>query len=151
MTRQHSSELAASSWIDATMCAPPSTNAQLSHSTTQLLAQAQAKAKCHTFLGESYTIVNGVGYVQNSDKNVAKLAQAYERLQESTNPSSGVIATKRNVASLISLVMWMAHTVQLPRWQLRDNSSVFAYRHWLGRVRPQWGQDLHRTTRLARV
>eukprot|EP00760_Papus_ankaliazontas_P039843 PhM_4_TR9790/c1_g1_i10/m.24190 len=51
---------------------------------------------------------------------------AYERLQLASDATSGIIVTKRNVASIISLVIWMAGTLQIHLSQHFDIMRIFA-------------------------
>ena len=77
-------------------------------------------------LGEDYargddpedpTIFLGVQYqgdtVCNTERNVKKLREAYERLQAATKDSS-IIVTRRHLASIISLSAWLAYVLQVP-------------------------------------
>jgi hypothetical protein len=58
------------------------------------------------FLGEEYRN----GQVCNTSKNVEKLKQAFERIQRSTVDNT-IIVTKRNMAAVISLAIWMCQTL----------------------------------------
>lgn len=62
-----------------------------------------------TFLGEVYQD----GTVRNADKNVEKFHEAYERIRISITDTS-VIVTRRNMAAIIGLALWMAHTIDVP-------------------------------------
>eukprot|EP00760_Papus_ankaliazontas_P005930 PhM_4_TR1280/c2_g2_i7/m.7264 len=72
-----------------------------------------------TFLGEKYVH----NCVCNSDRNVDKLRSAFGRLQESLHDTT-LVVTIRNVASLISLALWMAHTINI---HPRDHFEVLRH------------------------
>jgi hypothetical protein len=50
---------------------------------------------------------------RNTERNVRKLKEAYERLQAAIKDSS-IIVTRRHLASIISLSAWMAYGLQVP-------------------------------------
>ena len=52
------------------------------------------------------------GFVRNNEKNMANLAEAYQRLQQSMGDPN-VIVTRRNVAAIISLAFYMARVVEI--------------------------------------
>ena len=62
------------------------------------------------FLGVAYQ-GNKVG---NSEKNLKKLRDAYERLQQASSNPQDVKVTRRQLASIISLCAWMAYVLQIP-------------------------------------
>jgi hypothetical protein len=77
-------------------------------------------------LGEEYakgdnprdpSIFLGVQYIGetvcNTQRNVAKLKDAFKRLQDATKDSS-IIVTRRHLASIVSLSAWMAYVIQIP-------------------------------------
>jgi hypothetical protein len=51
--------------------------------------------------------------VRNTERNVKKLQDAFQRLQLSTRDTC-VIVTRRHVASIISLAAWMAYNAHIP-------------------------------------
>lgn len=61
------------------------------------------------FLGVMY----GEGRVSNSEQNVKKLDEAFQRLQ-AAQQSNNITVTRRQLASIISLSAWMAYNVQIP-------------------------------------
>lgn len=73
-----------------------------------LAAARRAAAGPTVFLGERF----GQGMVSNSEANIDKLRRAYERMQAATDPSHTV--TRRQVASVIGLTTWLAHTINVP-------------------------------------
>jgi len=79
-----------------------------------ILAAGRAGAKGPTtFLGETWAD----GLVRNSDSNVQKLSQAFDRLRSAIDDPmnrSPTVVTRRQVAALISLATWMASTIDIP-------------------------------------
>lgn len=86
----------------------------------------RGREKPQVFLGEVYL---QDGTVLNTESNVKKLRLAYERLQ-ATLSDPNITVTKRNVAALIGLWTWLAHTIQDPLNRafevLRLHSSIAA-------------------------
>lgn len=74
-----------------------------------IVAYGDTKNREFTFLGEVFSS----GRVCNSERNVAKLREAWERLQNAlTDPNTAI--TRRQVAALLGLAMWMANTLEMP-------------------------------------
>ncbi len=63
----------------------------------------------YTFLGEEYL---PDGTVRNTEKNVSKAREAWALLLEAAAGRSE--RTRRNLCSLISLLVWLAATIQIP-------------------------------------
>ena len=69
-----------------------------------------------TFLGEEFS----AHQVRNTPKNVNKLKEAFSRLQSALGDPT-VTITRRQLAALIGLATWMAHTIEVP---IRDHYGV---------------------------
>ena len=69
-----------------------------------------------TFLGEEFL----AHQVRNTPKNVNKLEEAFSRLQSALGDPT-VTITRRQLAALIGLATWMAHTIEVP---IRDHYGV---------------------------
>lgn len=61
-----------------------------------------------TFLGEVFSN----GRVCNAPRNVEKFRMAYERVRDSSSDDS-IHVTRRQLAAVIGLALWMAHTLQI--------------------------------------
>ena len=94
-----------------------------------------------TFLGEEFYMNpqdTKRGYVRNRQKNVAKLREAYTRLQagitpEHENTTTNEVGsptrpqiTTRQFISCISLVLWMAHTISKPLYTMHDILALYS-------------------------
>jgi hypothetical protein len=68
-------------------------------------------AKLTTFLGEEYSNSNGV---RNTERNLKKLKEAWERMQSAVSKPEEIGITTRMATSLVSLALWMANTIEIP-------------------------------------
>ena len=75
-----------------------------------------------TFLGEVYA----GGTVRNTERNVEKLKAAYSRATAACAAGTDAGVTRRQIASLIGLAAWMAHTVGIPLAQHHEVLRLFA-------------------------
>lgn len=85
-----------------------------------VLADCAQYARDHTWLGEHYgRDSNDEVVVSNTQDAVGKLQAAWHRIAAARGPDGHVSpeVSRRHVAALIGLLIWMAHTVNLPLCQ----------------------------------
>lgn len=95
----------------------------------------------HTFLGEELRRKKDVPQVRNATKHVEKLRDAYERLQRTLEDTT-VSMTKRNLATMLGLINYLALTIDLRLCQHITLTRLFCE---LGRDTRDWDDELRPT------